>query len=452
MGACLALGVCECTACLACACCQKALNGVLAGAARFGHVLVIATIFLLAGILGIQYPNKVSQYKDYTEVDLKSGCSSEYEDTCIYRQLMYRASFALFILFALLAVGTLYSETLNRSMWPFKFGVATALFVGFWWGKNDFFSNWAEFARAVSFVWLMFQSLLLIDFGHDCHDAIMAKAEETENEEEGGGRPWLVMYMILSLGFLALSGTGLTYLYMNYAGCNLGVFLITVTLIFGVLTTVLSLLNSVNKGFLTPCIMFAYSVFMCWYALLSSPLESCNPTAMNNNGSQWRMSIGVLIAVSLVILLYIVVNGTVILNIFNPEGQGVMASYNPPSGSTLTKSLSPDAEEGNAEGLKTSPDIDHHNRTASAERASTNSSAEHSGTPHERVFFHILMIFFIIYATMMLTNWGKTNGNVPGAGSATVSDESLWFKVISQWAFIGMYLRVLQVAYQDNQE
>jgi len=435
------------------ACCAcSSFSGVLALASRFGHILVIATIFTLAGILGIQYPNNVSNYKDYTEVDLKSGCDADYQDTCIYRQLMYRASFALFIMFAILAVGTLYSEKLNRSMWPFKFGISCALFVGFWWGKNEFFSGWAEFARAVSFIWLMFQSLLLIDFGHDCHDAIMAKVEEREKEEEGGGRPWLVIYVVLSLGFLSLSGTGLAYLFMNYSGCGLGMFLIMVTLIFGVLTTVLSLLDVVNKGFLTPCIMFAYSVFMCWYALLSSPKESCNPTAMDSDGSQWRVSIGVLIAVSSVILLYIVGNGTVILNIFNPEGQGVMSSYNAPAGSSLTKSLAPkeDGSPGEGTGLKTetqSPDIER-NRTASAESTGT---TETSGTPHERVFFHILMIFFIIYATMMLTNWGKTNGNVPGAGSHTVSDESMWFKVISQWAFIGMYLRVLQVAYQDNQ-
>jgi hypothetical protein len=447
----LALGVCECTACLACACCQKALNGVLAGAARFGHVLVIATIFTLAGILGTQYPDNVSNYKDYTEVDLKSGCSAEYEDTCIYRQLMYRASFALFIMFCLLAVGTMYSEPLNRSMWPFKFGVSCALFVGFWWGKNEFFDGWAEFTRAMSFVWLMFQGLLLIDFGHDCHDAIMAQAEEKEKEEEGGGRPWLVLYVVLSLGFLSMTGTGLAYLFMNYSGCSLGMFLIIVTLIFGVLTTVLSLLNVVNKGFLTPCIMFSYSTFMCWYALLSSPSESCNPTAMDNTGSQWRVSIGVLIAVSFVILLYIVANGTVILNIFNPEGQGVMTSYNAPASSTLTTSLAPKEEGTAAEatGLNTekaSPEIDR-SRGASGDAAST----ETSGSTHERVFFHVLMIFFIIYATMMLTNWGKTNGNVQGAGDPAVANESLWFKVISQWAFIGMYLRVLQVAYQDNQ-
>lgn len=457
MGACLALGVCECTACLACACCQKALNGMLAGAARFGHVLLIATIFTLAGILGVQYPSSVEGYKDYTTVVIGTDCSSDYNDTCIYRQLMYRASFALFVVFCGLAVGCWQYEYLNRSLWPLKFGISTALFVGFWWGSNDFFNGWAEFTRAMSFVWLMVQSLLLIDFGHDCHDAIIMKADEAEKEEENGGRPWYILYMFLALGFLALAGTGLAYLFLNYSDCGLGMFLIIVTLIFGIVTTVLSMLNQVNKGFLTPCIMFSYSVFMCWYALLSSPDSGCNPTAMDNEGYQWRVSITVLVCISFVVLMYCVVNGTVILNIFNPEGQGVMASYQMSSGSTLTKSLtSKDKPSGGTDspsesnGLTTNEETSRPSRVES--QGSDGSPKEDSGSPHERLFFHVLMIFFIIYATMMLTNWGKVNGNVPGAGSSTVSNESLWFKVISQWVFIGMYLRILQLAYQENQE
>ena len=81
----------------------------------------------------------------------------------------------------------------------------------------------------------------------------------------------------------------------------------------------------------------------------------------------------------------------------------------------------------------------------------SNGAEESSGTPHERVYFHILMIFFIIYATMMLTNWGKTDGNVVAAGSHVIADESMWFKILGQWCFIAMYCRILQLAYQENQ-
>eukprot|EP01006_Ploeotia_vitrea_P028313 TRINITY_DN61029_c0_g1_i1.p1 TRINITY_DN61029_c0_g1~~TRINITY_DN61029_c0_g1_i1.p1 ORF type:complete len:462 (+),score=-49.82 TRINITY_DN61029_c0_g1_i1:93-1478(+) len=461
MGACLAIGLCECTACLACACCQKTLNGMLGGATRFGHVLVIATVFSLSAIFGIQYPQDINGYKSYTAVDLETGCSSDYENACIYRQLMYRASFALFLVFLCLALAAWFSDYVNRSLWPFKFAVAVTLFIGFWWGENSFFSGWAEFSRAISFIWLLFQGLLIIDFGHDCHDVIMAKADEADSEEEGGGRKWQIMYMIISLGFLCLAGLGLAYLFMNYSGCSLGMFFIMITLIFGLITLVLSLLNQVNKGLLTPCIMFSYSVFMCWYALLSSPVKSCNPTADHNKGHQWQVSIIVMVVITFVILMYCVVNGTVILNLFNVEGEGVMqyqmsSSTKPKPKSSLTTGLT-DGTTGENKGLNTKD-----NESGNAERTSNSGNPdaesgnggeieEESGTPQERVFFHILMIFFIIYCTMMLTNWGRTNGNVPGAGDEAIANESMWFKILCQWAFIAMYCKALHVAYLENQ-
>ena len=56
------------------------------------------------------------------------------------------------------------------------------------------------------------------------HDVIMLKADEAETENEGSGKPWLIIYMVLSLGFLSCAGTGLAYLFMNYAGCRIGMF------------------------------------------------------------------------------------------------------------------------------------------------------------------------------------------------------------------------------------
>ena len=56
----------------------------------------------------------------------------------------------------------------------------------------------------------------------------------------------------------------MAYLFMDYTGCQVGMAFTVVTLLVGVLTTAISLLNVVNKGLLTPSIVFAYSVFMCW--------------------------------------------------------------------------------------------------------------------------------------------------------------------------------------------
>lgn len=279
---CLALNLCECAACMACSCCSSLISASLSQAARFGHLLIVVATLLLAVIIGQEGPDKINGYNYYTKVDLTGGCSSEYQDSCIYRQLIYRASFALALLFVSLALLTIPSDYVNKSFWVVKFGFAIGLFIAFWWADNGFFNGWAETSRVVSFIWLVIQGLLLIDFSHDAHDILMAESSGADGED----RTPYTMYLVISFCCLFAAVLGLVYLFLNYAGCDLGMFFTVLTLIVGVLTTGISLLNSVNKGLLTPCIVFAYSVFMCWYALLNNPHESCNPTANSVNGAQ----------------------------------------------------------------------------------------------------------------------------------------------------------------------
>lgn len=54
------------------------------------------------------------------------------------------------------------------------------------------------------------------------------------------------------------------------------------------------------------------------YALLSSPNDSCNPTADSVNGAQ-DGGVIIIAIVTMVILMYCVMHGTTILNVFNPE-------------------------------------------------------------------------------------------------------------------------------------
>ncbi|RYY68110.1 hypothetical protein EON63_25140, partial [archaeon] len=62
--------------------------------------------------------------------------------------------------------------------------------------------------------------------------------------------------------FLAI--LGLVYLFLDYTDCSLGMFYTILTLLVAVITTCVSLLETVGGGLLTPCIVAAYSVFMCW--------------------------------------------------------------------------------------------------------------------------------------------------------------------------------------------
>ena len=242
-------------------------------------VIILVALFLFAIFLGKSHPNDLNEYNQFSGLNLDEGCDSHNQGDCIYRQLIYRASFVLFMLYFLLAVGSAFSEKVNRSFWMLKFAFAFCVFFGLWWGSNSFFAGWSHFARFFSFFWLLVQAILLLDFAYDLHDIIMLKDSESE-----GSRKWQIFYLVLSAGFLACSFTGIGYLYADYSDCRLGAFFTSVCLFFGVATTIISMLNQVSKGLLTPCVMFAYSTFLAWYALLSSPDQDCNPDANTNEG------------------------------------------------------------------------------------------------------------------------------------------------------------------------
>ena len=146
------------------------------------------------------------------------------------------------------------------------------------------------------------------------------------DSDEDNNRPVYAIYIFMSLVFLAAAIIGLVYLFKDYTGCGLGLFFTILTLIMGVLGTIVSLLDVVNKGMLTPLMMFAYSVFMCWYALLSNPETTCNPTAGSNDSSAKTTGVVIICIVTLIVGLYIVANGSTILNVFNPNVSGKLSS------------------------------------------------------------------------------------------------------------------------------
>jgi hypothetical protein len=396
-------------------------------------MLVVVVTLVLAVILGLGTPNSFAENNEYTGLQLTSGCSGEYQDNCIYRQLVYRASFSLSVVFTVLAVFVYCSDYSNRSFWVIKFASAIGFFIALWWGDNSFFSGWAEATRVFSFLWLLVQGLLFIDFAHDAHDIMMKETDDAENYFPQ------VVYLTLSGGSMAAVIVGLVFLFKDYTGCDMGMFFTVTTLVVGVITTVLSVLDSVNKGLLTPCLVFAYSVFMCWYALLSNPNEACNPTAGDEHGGAIDTSIAVVASVSATIVLYCVVNGTRIVNVFDPRGEGVLQSYQPGSkaqqklNATLTGASPGSAGEETSLAGTTSP--------------SASLPEDASGSPIERVFFCGLMILVSCYSAMVLTNWGKTNGEPVAGGDIGVMYESQWFKIISQWLFLAFYLKVLHAAY-----
>ena len=167
---------------------------------------------------------------------------------------------------------------------------------------------------------LLVQGLLYIDFAHDLHDILIKETDNPENYIPQA------IYLTLSAVAVTCAAVGLAFLFVDYTDCGIGMFFTVTTLVVGAITTFLSLLNTFNKGLLTPCLVLGYSVFMCWYALLSNPNTACNPAADSLSDSD-SVAVAIIATITFVVVMYCVINGTRIFDAFDPAGQGVMMTY-----------------------------------------------------------------------------------------------------------------------------
>jgi len=441
---CIGMYLCECACCFAFSCCQGLIDATFAVFVRLGHLLVMVFTFILAIVLGNYYHSRsLDRFRAVADFKLGQTCNDSDSELCITRQLIYRASLSLFILYATLGIFSTCFKYFDNGLWMLKFMLAFGMLIGFCWVEDSVFTGFSELSRVVGMLWLLAQSILLLDLAHDVHDVIIDKADKANNDNTIiNSRFWYISYLIVCISCLCAVVTGLVYLFSYYVGCHLGMFFVILTLIFGVITTILSLLESVNKGLLTPTVMFAYSTFTCWYALLSSPDDTCNPFA--GDKTLMDASMVIISVVSLIILLYCVFRGSTILNIFNPEASGVIAESEPCQRASSTINDSFGATRGDL-------------RDERMERAPLSPAAEvlradrDSGTAHERVFFHILMTMASCYAAMVLTNWASPDGSRSSELAIRVANESMWLKITSQWVFLLLYLRALYVIYYDQQ-
>lgn len=465
--ACLSANLCECAACMACSCVSNLVSASLGQVARFGHLMLFVGVFALSSILGSSYQSNLVGTDSYSYMgvvsipkslnlnNLLEGCDSSHGKDCVYNQLIYRASFALVLFFSVMAVLARCSDGANRGLWGIKVLALFGSFVAFWWSDNTFFSGFAEVARIMSFVWLLVQGLMVLDVAHDAHDILLIKME-TENLESGGSSNlWKLLYLILFIGCLTGGIIGLSYLLATdgYTGCSNGMGFVVIGIIISVLQLVISSLEAVNGGVLTPAFMFAYATFMTWYALLSSPDPECNPSARIANSKDKKAAEGIVVAVTMALLLFCVANGTRILQIFFTSGEGVLESayggYGTNDDSGLDSVLN--AQEGGGSGSaagKSSPEIGFIEREGSSDSAAAARDPDSTGPAKERMFFHVIMAFASCYGAMVLSSWGRVDGAPEDAANQSFAGaESMWLKIISLWIFYLMYFKALHLAF-----
>lgn len=444
MGAICSLGWCCCEAACCLTCCG--LSAVCPGTkcAKIGASTLIAVAYLTTALFGTWWSGV---FEWFPGTKLTAYCDGSYEDNCELNEMMYRMAASLLIVGSLSAVGAAFYAPIHHGWWGLKFSLVYFLWSWLLFTSNHGYNKLANIVRFVSWFWLLLQSLLVMELSFQANDKFLAVSGTSDGSPSGVMQG---LYMLTVVGLLVLGVTGTVYLYTDYSDCALGGWLVTLTTVFNGVSLVLSVMDSVGVGPLPGTVLFCYTTFLCWYAMLSAPNSSCNPSALTDTLSSGnkQTALWVILGVTAAAVSYMCWMGAGTLALlFSAEGadatagaqsdaklNAVLAGESVP---LKAEEKTADAEAGEAEG-------------GEAEKASKADEEPPEEPREEVVFFHALMLLLTCYMLMVVTSWGKTDGTPDGVGGDTEPYESVWIKITAQWASFGFFFLACRKQYNDN--
>ncbi|MBV96825.1 Serine incorporator 2, partial [Eschrichtius robustus] len=180
-------------------------------------------------------------------------CGSLLGHRAVYRMCFAMAAF--FFLFTLLMICVRSSRdpraAIQNGFWFFKFLVFVGITVGAFYIPDGSFSIpdgsfsdiWFYFGVAGSFIFLLVQLLLLIDFAHSWNQRWLNKAEKSDS------RAWYAGLFFFTLLFYALSIVAVALLFIYYTqpgACYEGKVFISLNLIFCFCVSIVAVLPKVQ--------------------------------------------------------------------------------------------------------------------------------------------------------------------------------------------------------------
>lgn len=334
---------------------------------------------------------------------------------------------------------------------------------------NHFYDVYADIARYASILFIIAQVIILVDFSYKIHEFLIRKIEERDAQFEKAGlcsNCWKILYMFLSFAGFAGSIAALAVMGVYFGHCSLTQFFLSETGIMGLICIVISLTGRVNRGLLPPCIIFAYTTYLCYGAITNNPDQACNPVASTDAKFTTSIIIGTVVAVLAVTWAAYSSAGSMVSVIESDEAHAAAVSAR--GGSSPVKSWGKTPRDGdddeestrnvvnpasNAPDLVGSkgkdaddePDIEEGSAAAYASTGSTPKpvvavgpsaaavAAADARPPRKVWLFHFMMALGGIYLSMVLTNWGDADKVTTPTSNPEISLASMWVRIVSQW-------------------
>ncbi|CAL1674856.1 unnamed protein product [Lasius platythorax] len=362
----------------------------------------------------------------YVPSDVTLDC-----DSAVGYLAVYRICFILSLYFFLMSVIMIRVKSshdprapIQNGFWAIKYLLIIGGMIGaFFIPEKSFGSTWMYFGMLGGFLFIIIQLILIVDFAHSWADAWVGNFEETES------KGWYAALLGASFFNYVVSITGVVLLYVYYtheSTCALNKFFISFNLILCVITSIVSVLPTVQEhqprsGLLQSSVVTLYVVYLTWSGISNSPDQQCNPGFLGifaGNDAQNRVTfdkesiIGLIIWFSCVLYssLRTASKSSKITMSENVLVQDNGADY------TTVEGRNPDAESGNDAKVWDNEE----------EKVAYNWS-----------FFHLMFALATLYVMMTLTNWYKPNSSLD---TLNANAASMWVKIISSWMCLTLYV------------
>lgn len=429
--------LCGSAPCLLCGCCPSSNNSTITRLI-FSFFLLLGTLVSIIMILpGMEtqlrkIPGFCQGGSTIPGVQNQVNCEVIVGYKSVYRMCFAMACF--FFLFAVIMIRVRSSKdpraAVQNGFWFFKFLILVGITVGAFFISDGTFNDvWFYFGIVGSFLFILIQLILLIDFAHSWNEVW------TENSEQGNTKCWFAALLFFTVLHYALALAAVVLFYLYYTkpdDCTEHKVFISLNLIFCVIISVVSILRKVQdaspqSGLLQSSLISLYTMYVTWSAMTNNPNRECNPSLLSlvssvNSTSgvptptsapgtvQWWDAQGI---VGLVIFLFCT----------------LYASIRSSSNAQVNR-LMQTKEDGGS-------DVEEPVGENGLRRVVDN---EEDGVTYNYSFFHFHLFLASLYIMMTLTNWYKPDTTTQAMQS---SMPAVWVKISSSWLGLLLYLWTL---------
>lgn len=362
------------------------------------------------------------QYAAAAADDDNNNNNNDLQGACSGNAGVYRAATSAFFFFILAALGAYCKPTANREAWVAKYTLFIFLIIGTIFIPNQplFLPIFVNIFRVGAVLYMIFNQLIILDMCFNINEGIVEKADRADIEEEyGAGKKWLTMLIIVCAILYIICFVWIGLMYAYFGGCRTNIAFITVTLIMGLVCTVVQLTGE-EASLFTSASIFTYATYLLYTAVSKNPNGQCNPQLGEDDVAGIVLGVGL----TLIGMLWTGFSSTAYKTV-GDESDELHADANGNQNSEEKKSENPSTGTNDYGTMEET--------SAENEPVVTFSSSWK---------MNLILASICCWFAMILTSWGSviSGGSVANPSAGEVS---MWMVISSQWLILLLYLWTL---------